>query len=89
LNDVLTRDQFKVLLLEEHEKRIKDSWAQVNRQMLRFDTHHEGHCSCPDGEPHGVRLLSEDWGYQKQQELDDHASYDTFEREKAARWLDV
>lgn len=79
MNDILSRADFEKLLEKRIGKRLRSDMNQAVRQLERWDKHHAGSCKCPPGEPHGVRLLSEDWGGMRQEEGDDWQSYDVLD----------
>jgi hypothetical protein len=75
----LTREEFRLYLLQKHNKKIKESFARINQQMLRWDIHHTNGCACAPEGLHGVRLDSENWLRHRTEELIDADSYEDFE----------
>lgn len=92
-NDILTREQYERLLDRRLAEAVRDLLekrrSQNDRMLARWDAHHAGDCRCPVGEPHGVRLSSEDWTNHYEQELDDAEAYVVFDDEKFERGLFV
>ena len=90
-NDLLTREQYEQLIDRKMALDVLDvlqiGQHQKDRMLDRWDSHHAGHCRCPKGEEHGVRLSSEDWDENWQQEQDDAEAYLIFGEEAEERGL--
>lgn len=91
MNDILTREQYERLIDRKMALDVLDTLqigqSQKARMLARWDSHHSGYCRCPNGEEHGVRLSSEDWDGNWQEEMDDAEAYKIFGEEAEEREL--
>lgn len=86
-HEIFTREEFEKALEQKIGRRLRQDMNRAVRQLERWDQYHaSGHCTCPADEPHGVRLLSGDWGAERLQETDDAESYLVFAEETKERF---